>query len=618
MVVASAAGHPGPLAAKTHAQGSHTDAGADEHVHPTNFSRVPGGYPQPLLSRMSYLVLARKWRPLSFSELVGQDSVVRTLTNALEQGRVAHAYVFSGPRGVGKTTTARILSRALNCEKGPTPTPCGVCPACTAITEGSAVDVIEIDGASNRGINEIRELREAVRYAPSSGKYKVYIIDEVHMLTKEAFNALLKTLEEPPAHVVFIFATTSPKNIPVTVLSRCQHLSFRRIPKARIMEHLAFVSEQEKVTITPGALEMLARVSEGSVRDSLTVLDQAMAFSMDIREEDLQAMLGLPERGLLYELAGLLLRGDRAGILQMIQNLSDAGHDLRAFPKELVSLFRNLMVVKIAERPASLLELPEDEILDLKALAEESEVEELTLMLNEFLNLEGQIRSVTMPRYLMELSFIRASFLKGSTSLQSILDRLQSGGGTEGMESTPPRASVSRTPKGRTAGSGPGPAQTAAPETASEPESRPAANPGNDAGAQAMETSAESLSWNDVVRRVDQTNHPLAIKLSQGKVEGTHGGALQVAFAVENPDFFIGSLRRSLQEVEKAASELAGRKVRVNFVAAEVEETDRVKTGAELRNEISKDPIVQSAIEIFDAKVVDVRPLEGLYENGGN
>jgi len=563
---------------------------------------------------MSYLVLARKWRPLSFDELVGQESVVRTLTNALEQGRVAHAYVFSGPRGVGKTTTARILSRALNCEKGPTPTPCGVCPACLAITEGSAVDVIEIDGASNRGINEIRELREAVRYAPSSGKYKVYIIDEVHMLTKEAFNALLKTLEEPPGHVIFIFATTSPKNIPVTVLSRCQHLNFRRIPKARIMEHLAFVSEQEKVQITDAALEMIARVAEGSVRDSLTVLDQAMAFSTDIREEDLQAMLGLPERGLLYELAGLLLRGDRAGILQMIQNLSDVGYDLRAFPRELVSLFRNLMVVKIAERPASLLELPEDEILDLKALAEEAETEELTLMLNEFLELEGQIRSVTMPRYLMELSFIRASFLKGSVSLQTLVDRLQSGGGGTGDPG--PRTTPSKRPEPQPAAGRKGRQKEA---TSTGPPSGPSAVALGTPEAKTQPGQGdEAVSWDDVVRTVDQDNHPLAIKLSQGTVEGFNAGALQVAFAVENPDFFIGSLRRSLKEVEEAVAAVAGRRIRVNFIPAEVEEGERMKTAADLRSEVSTDPIVQSAIKIFDAKVVDVRPLEGLFENGGS
>ncbi len=579
---------------------------------------------------MSYLVLARKWRPLSFTDLVGQESVVRTLKNAIDQGRVVHAYVFSGPRGVGKTTTARILSRALNCQNGPTTEPCGSCPSCDSITTGSAVDVIEIDGASNRGINEIRELRESVRYAPSSGRYKIYIIDEVHMLTKEAFNALLKTLEEPPPHVIFIFATTSPKSIPVTVLSRCQHLNFRRIPKAKIMDHLAYICEQEKVSITPGALEMIARVAEGSVRDGLTVLDQAMAFSSDVQEQDLQTMLGLPERGLLYDMAGLLLKGDRSGLLETVCGLAEGGSDLRTFPRELATLFRNLLVVKVSERPASLLELPEDELLDLKALAEDVSTEELTLMLDELMKLEGEIRATPTPRYLMELAFIRATFFKGSTSLSGIISRLESmdassvdssscgsSAKTEKVKKSVNKVETSK----KTADSRSKPAETAGLEPGS-PEAHETIKPYSDRPVAGKDR--EKL-WQNIISRIEQKNHPLASRVSAGRLCELTQTEAGIRFDVENAAFYIDSLRRNIKEIEEAAASALGRRIRVKFIAGGAGKDNttgsqplKLKKPSELKKKILDEPIVRSAVDLFDAKVLDVKPLESYFENGGS
>jgi len=252
---------------------------------------------------MSYLVLARKWRPRGFDDLIGQESIIRVLTNSLDQGKIAHAYLFSGPRGVGKTSTARILAKALNCKNGPTSAPCGTCSFCTSITDGSSIDVMEIDGASNNSVNDIRDLRERVKYVPSGGRYKVYIIDETHMLSDAAFNALLKTLEEPPPHVVFVLATTAPGKIPATVLSRCQHLPFRRIPGYKIKERLKNIANTEGISITDPALEMVARAADGSLRDSLTILDQISSFSSDINESEVSDLLGITDFGLLSQLS---------------------------------------------------------------------------------------------------------------------------------------------------------------------------------------------------------------------------------------------------------------------------------------------------------------------------
>ena len=261
---------------------------------------------------MAYQVLARKWRPQTFEEVVGQEPVTRTLENALAVGRVAHAFLFSGPRGVGKTSVARILAKALNCVAGPTPHPDNTCEICREITNGSSLDVLEIDGASNRGIDEVRDLREKIKYLPAQGKYRVYIIDEVHMLTKEAFNALLKTLEEPPAHAVFILATTEPHKVPVTILSRCQRYDFRRIPTGLIQEHLAKLADQEGWHLDPEGLALVARAAEGGLRDAQGFLDQVVTFGGDaVTAAEIARILGVTDRGAL--LAALTAIIDRDG-----------------------------------------------------------------------------------------------------------------------------------------------------------------------------------------------------------------------------------------------------------------------------------------------------------------
>src|SRR5512137_2324086 len=307
---------------------------------------------------MSYQVFARKWRPQVFEDVIGQGHITRTLQNAIATNRLAHAFLFSGPRGVGKTTTARILAKALNCKEGPTPTPCGKCDSCVETTAGTSVDVVEIDGASNRGIEHIRELRETVKYAPVGGKNKVYVIDEVHMLTNEAFNALLKTLEEPPPHVIFIFATTEPQKIPATIHSRCQRYGFKRIALHEISGKLKDIAAKEGITVSDQGLSMIARAAEGSMRDSQSLLDQAVSYSgMEIKDQDLQTILGAIAQETLRAFADGLLAHDASRLLEQVDTLLEQGQDMRQLLAGVVEHVRNLIVTRVAKDPAQSIEL---------------------------------------------------------------------------------------------------------------------------------------------------------------------------------------------------------------------------------------------------------------------
>lgn len=297
---------------------------------------------------MSYLVLARKYRPQTFDEVTGQEHITDLLKKAIQSSRIHHAYLFCGPRGIGKTSCARILAKSLNCAKGPTLKPCGECSACQEITRGSSFDVLEIDGASNRGIDEIRALRENVKFAPSAGKYKIYIVDEVHMLTTEAFNALLKTLEEPPAHAKFIFATTAPQKVPATIISRCQRFDFKRISVETIVATMAAISKKEKFKIGQDALYAIAKAAQGSLRDALGILDQLSALSDEgIEVKDVFSMLGMVETQFLFDLTGALAQKNCPLALEILEKIIDQGKDIKQLNKDLIEHFRNLMVVKI-------------------------------------------------------------------------------------------------------------------------------------------------------------------------------------------------------------------------------------------------------------------------------
>ena len=304
---------------------------------------------------MSYLVLARKKRPQVFEDVIGQRPITQTLQNAIAQKRVAHAFLFTGPRGVGKTSTARILAKALNCEKGPQMNPCNQCPACKEISEGNSIDVIEIDGASNRGIDEVRELRENVRYTPAKSRYKIIIIDEIHMLTLPAFNALLKTLEEPPLHIVFIFATTEPHKIPATILSRCQRYDFKRIPSGEIVQHLRRIVDEEKIEVSQRALSTLARESEGSMRDAQSLLDRLISYGgAKIRDEEVIEILGLIDQKILSDTIEAIADHDAGRCMEIVEQIYQFGYDIQRFCQELLQYLRNLILLKVSSTAGTL------------------------------------------------------------------------------------------------------------------------------------------------------------------------------------------------------------------------------------------------------------------------
>ncbi len=378
-----------------------------------------------MTSAKEYLVLARKWRPQSFEDVVGQDHVIRTLRNAIARGRVAHAFVFSGPRGVGKTSIARILAKSLNCEAGPTAAPCQDCAHCKEITAGIALDVREIDGASNRGIDEIRELRDNVRFLPASGRYKVYIIDEVHMLTREAFNALLKTLEEPPAHVVFVFATTEAHKIPATILSRCQCFDFRRIPLREIAAALARIAEAEGIRLGPAGLAWIAEAGDGSLRDAQSILDQVISYAgPEIRDEDVEAVLGLLDRRFLLSLSEAVLARDAACCLRVLGEAYASGLDMLSLFQALLRHFRNLLFVCLAGDGDSP-DIPEETLRRLRDQAATASRETLQRLLDILLAEEDNLRRSQDPRVTLEAVLVRMACLEPLVPVGEILERLE-------------------------------------------------------------------------------------------------------------------------------------------------------------------------------------------------
>ncbi len=521
-----------------------------------------------------YQVIARKYRPQGFDELIGQEHVQKTLANAIQSGRIAHGYIFSGQRGTGKTTVARILARCLNCIQGPTATPCGVCSACVEISAGNSVDVIEIDAASNRGINEIREIRENVRYRPARDRYKVFIVDEAHQITKEAFNALLKTLEEPPEWVVFILCTTEANEIPNTIASRCQHFTFRSVDFLEIMNRMKFIATGEGIEASDEVLSVLAQAGEGSVRDSLSAMDQAIACcGKTLRVEDVRGLLGLFDSEVLLAVANAIQQRDSARMLSIVEDLERNGQSLQHFARELSRYWRNLLVAKISGQSTRLIAASDPEQKALLETAAAFSEEDLTRYLHLTLELYKSLQTSLQPRLHLELGLVK---LVQAGRLRSIEDALS--GLPQASVATPP--SAPKTP-------------VSAPPRASAASSPPATGNLKQDLYQALAKEKLDISAD-------------AIEQAEVAIQGAEvvlKGPKSLSFALKD------------KSIERLAAQILGKPVRIRFeataaVAAAPIEKAPAPEESELRQRALSHPGVKRFQELFpEAQVRTVRNL---------
>jgi DNA polymerase-3 subunit gamma/tau len=588
---------------------------------------------------MSYQVIARKYRPQRFEDVVGQEHVTTTLANAIRSGRIAHAYLFCGPRGTGKTTLARIFAKALNCTGGPNPEFDETDPRVKEITEGRSLDVLEIDGASNNGVEQVRELRDTARFAPASSKFKLYIIDEVHMLSTAAFNALLKTLEEPPAHVKFLFATTDPEKVLPTILSRCQRFDLRRIPAKLIVEHLGKIATQEGVQIDEPALHAIARGADGGMRDAQSTLDQLISFcGTTVVEADVLSMFGLAARAQLLELAQAILAGDAGPALGLLDQLARSGKDLGRLLGDLLNHFRNLLIFQVSRGDKSLLEVSEAEMAALVAQASQIETEQLTRVLEVLSYAEGRQRDSASKRIFLEVTLLKAIQAREASSLDAVLKQLRALREGAGPAAAPAiRASAAPAPL-TPAPPAPAPASVVAPPTVAPPPSPapPAAAP-TAAPLPALSggESAEGI-WTSLVAAF--AGEPLfRAQLSSGQPQSLVGRKLAIGFPED--DFELLNTSRTTALLAAKLSELGVGDVVVKLVplksAAPALELSRPAAAAPRpapvakppeakpakpaplqlnKEEFANDPAIKAALEIFKATLIEVRapaPAEG-------
>jgi DNA polymerase III subunit gamma/tau len=536
---------------------------------------------------VNYEVFARKYRPQTFDDLVGQTHVSRTLKNAVAQNRLAHAYLFVGPRGVGKTSTARILAKSLNCVKGPTVTPCGVCDNCREIAGGNSLDVIEIDGASNNSVEDVRQLRENVRYAPAKGRYKIYLIDEVHMLSTPAFNALLKTLEEPPEHVKFIFATTEPQKVLPTILSRCQRFDLHRIPANLIAQHLQFIAKKEKITLQPAAAHAIARGAEGGLRDAESMLDQLVAFCGEkITESDVLNVFGFTSEQTVSDLTGRILRGETPEAIDLLHEQSEAGKDMMRLMADLIAHLRDLLVFKA--KPDALNEDIDTDVQ--KSLATHADListDRLLELIDQFAAAEGRMKWAPNKKLHFEVAIIKAIQGLGQATLDEViekLDELRDAGGRSPRKSAPVAADVSPALQTRAGG-------TVATTGTRIEENSPTIEP--------------QKLWQAVLAKIPAQKGFVRNSASAAHVLGIEGRNFKLGFATDDKAMMdILGTPANRKFVETLLHEISGNDWTLKLTVNE-ELASRSATVAKHSpsHDFRDEPLIQEAIELFNARV---------------
>jgi DNA polymerase-3 subunit gamma/tau len=541
---------------------------------------------------MSYLVFARKWRPQTFEEVVDQKHVTRTIQNAIRSNRIAHAFIFTGERGVGKTSVARIFAKALNCSTGPTPTPCNQCQSCKEITTGISMDVLEIDGASNTGVDDIRELREKIRYAPMSCRYKIYVIDEVHMLSTSAFNALLKTLEEPPPHAIFVLATTEPHKIPDTILSRCQRFDFKRISLSGIIGNLKKIALEEKITISERAFFLIAQTSEGSMRDAQSILEMIISYAGEkVDDENVQEILGIVDRILLYKFSSALIERDDKKCLDVIDTIYSSGYDLKQTYYSLLEHLRNLLVIKVNPNPSRLVELSDAGISELREQSSKISAEEIHGLFKLLLQSEEEITRSPFPKLILEMTILRMVHLRPSLPLDEIIHKL-------------------RTLEDRLLGS-----------AAQDEHLAELSAPGDEKTLPGGISSPLPLSegkdeiWNKFLDEVQKKKSSLASILGQGKLLSLNQEEIEIGL---NPDSLFWEKvneQEYLKILKDTAQNILKRDIRIKISPAspardERASRDHLNQKERLRKaqeEALNNPAVKEALDIFGGKVVEIK-----------
>jgi DNA polymerase-3 subunit gamma/tau len=561
---------------------------------------------------MSYLVLARKYRPQTFDEVIGQPHVTQTLSNAIQSGRVAHAILLTGPRGTGKTTIARILAKAMNCKTGPTPQPCNTCRSCSDITDGHAADVFEIDGASNNSVDQVRELRENLQYLPAHSRLKIFIIDEVHMLSLAAFNALLKTLEEPPPHVMFIFATTEAQKIPITILSRCQRHDLRRIGLESLSHHMVNLCRQEGFDLSADSLWLIAREAGGSVRDALSLLDQVLSGTDgSVSDAEILNLLGLIDRKVLFDLAAAILSGDLFSILERLDDLHQRGQDMRKLYADLVEHFRHLVVLQSTRKPGRLIDLPEQELDLMRAQIEGHSPAVVGQYLELLFEAESRVRYASQPRLTLEMLFIRLLQARPALGIDTLIekiDALRQGlpVPSEALVSPPPRPtarsrpSPDRPPEHGNMVSDVLPA-SAGPEMPPVQASQPSPSVSDD----------PQIAWKNLRKEIEASKPALANTLANCQLTPDDGGGYTLT--VTGNKFAVNNVKKNLAALQKRLSELTGTTAVLKIASAQSadqkEQRLRKKAADALKNEALGHPLVGEVIERFQGEVVEVKLL---------